>query len=120
MRLKNNKGITLMSLVITISVITILLTTVLVISLKDDGVVSVAKDAKEGMEDSSLYQSITEAVFMSKNKNGKINEESLRNKLQVIDENSSLLYDDNTKSYTATVKDAVYTIEEYGNITVEE
>ena len=120
MKLKSNKGITLLSLVITITVMTVLLTTVLVISLKDDGIIKVTKDAKDGMEDSSLYQSITEAVLTSKNKNGKINEDSLKNKLQIIDENSSIVYDENTNSYTVNVKDNVYIIEEYGNITVQE
>lgn len=120
MELKNNKGLTLVSVVIAITVMTILLATVLVITLKDDGIIGVAKDAKDGMEESSLYQSVAEAVVTSKKKNGKVNEESLENKLQVIDENSTLVYNDVEKTYTVKVKGNVYVIEEYGNIKVEE
>lgn len=120
MKLKNNNGITLLSLAITVSVMTILLTTVLVIALRDEGVIKVTKEAKKGVEDSSLYQSVTEAVVTSKNKNGKINESALENKLQVIDENANLAYDDTTSTYTVTVKEKSYIIEEYGNITVQE
>ncbi len=120
MKLKNDKGITLVALTITIAVMTILLGTVLVIALNDNGIINSAKDAKDGMEEYSIYQSVTEAVLTSKNKNGKVNEETLKNKLKKIDQNASLIYDENTKSYASNVKGMNYIIEEYGEVTKQE
>ena len=81
MKAKNNKGITLSSLVITVMVMLILLGAVVVVALNEGGIIGKSAEAKESIEDASVYQDIVHAVLASKNKNGKINQESLTKKM---------------------------------------
>lgn len=120
MKLKKEKGITLSSLVITIGVMMILLGAVVVVALNEGGIIGKAGEAKENMEETGVYQDIIQAVLMSKNKNGKINEEALTKKLKKIDNNTNITRDESTNSYICTVKGDNYIIEEYGNVTVQE
>ena len=116
--MKNEKGITIVSLIITIIVMLILAGTVIAISISgDDGVIKKAKDAKKGVEDFSLYETLTETVVTSKKKNGKVNFESLQNKLESIDNTINFTYDNTTDSCTVELGDKTYNIGEYGSIT---
>ena len=99
MKFKNNKGITLTALVITIGVMTILIGTVVIVALNEGGIIGKAGEAKEGVEDAGVYQDVIQAVLTSKNKNGKINEATFTKKLKKIDSNANITCDENTNSY---------------------
>ena len=120
MDFKKNKGITLSSLAITVSVMMILLGAVVVVALNEGGIIGKAGEAKKSVEDSAVYQDIIQAVFASKNKNGKINENMLTNKLKKIDANANIAHDETTNNYSVTVKGNKYMIGEYGEITENE
>lgn len=120
MKFKNNKGITLTALVITIGVMTILIGTVVIVALNEGGIIGKAGEAKEGVEDAGVYQDVIQAVLTSKNKNGKINEATFTKKLKKIDSNANITCDENTNSYIINVKGNNYIVEEYGNVTVQE
>ena len=120
MNMKDNKGVTLLSLAVAVSVMILLIGSVIVISLKDDGVILNAQQAKEAVEDYEIYENVLEAIVTSKGKNGKIIKDTLEEKLFKIDENSSLVYDESEKIYTLDIAGKIYTIGEYGEVNTEE
>lgn len=115
----SQKGITMISLIITIIVMLILAGTVLTVSFNEDsGIIKETKEATSGIKDLSLYESIAELIVTSKKKDGKIDPEKFPTKVNSIDDNVSCSYEDETSTYIVK-EDGVerYEISEYGKIT---
>lgn len=79
---KSKKGITLVALIITI-VVLLILATVAIRPITDDGIIDAAKDAKNNFEELNEHEAINRAILTAKlvSKNGKVTIQGLQKAL---------------------------------------
>ncbi len=85
MRGKENKGITLIALVITIIVLLILAAVVIVTLTGENGILTKTNQAKKETTDATAEEKVKIAVLGSYGKDGKINYEELQNNLNEVE-----------------------------------
>lgn len=110
--MKQNKGITLIALVITIIVLLILAGVVIVTLTEENGILTRANEATEKTKNSNLEEQVQLAIIGSKNINGTIDTEKLNKELENIED---LLYNNDKISEDNKINKLPVIIELGGN-----
>lgn len=118
---KNDKGITLIALVITIIVLLILAGVSIATLTGDNGILTQAREAKEQTEKDAAKEKVEVEVLTSYRKNGTLDNEKLKEKLESISGISEVPDTITDESFPLTVKVDGYniTIDSNGDVTVE-
>ena len=116
-KLKENKGITLIALVITIIVLLILAGVTIATLTGDNGILKKAGDAKTQTEQAKADENLKIAIAGSYGTDGKLNLKDLKDNL----ENQEIDYDKNNTGFPleVTVNGEKKKIDENGNVTVK-
>ena len=116
-KLKENKGITLIALVITIIVLLILAGVTIATLTGDNGILKKAGDAKTQTEQAKEDENLKIAIAGSYGTDGKLNLKDLKDNL----ENQGINYDKNNTGFPleVTVNGEKKKIDENGNVTVK-
>lgn len=116
---KSTKGITLVSLVVTIIILLILASVSINMLIGENGIIKQSQNAKEKTESSSSIEQVSLAVTYSMMKNGNINYDDLKNELNTIEKISGVPETITTSSFPLIVKVGETNIEikENGEVT---
>ena len=114
---KNQKGITLIALVITIIVLIILASVSIAMLTGENGILKKATTAKEKTIEAEDEEKIQLAVLASRDNNGDFSKDLLKEELKKYGLNGE---DDDNGSTTVTVNGKTYTIDDEGKVTSKE
>ena len=114
---RNQKGITLIALVITIIVLIILASVSIAMLTGENGILKKATTAKEKTIEAEDEEKIQLAVLASRDNNGDFSKDLLKEELKKYGLNGE---DDDNGSTTVTVNGKTYTIDDEGKVTSKE
>ena len=114
--LKQNKGITLIALVITIIVILILAGVSINTLFGDNGLLTKAQEAVNKNTEAGAYDKVATEVFASYDNNGKLNANTLQSNIKAHTGGTATLGSNNGFPVTAIVDAYTFTIDSQGNI----